>query len=521
MRRRFCAPVRIFPRAGKALAIGFGLRPSRIMAPPMTRFAPSNNSPAALIAAALLFALLAFACLGFFTRYMADDFCQAEKVRKVGFLQTQVRWYGNWTGRFASSFSIAAAASVGPRAAAFLPALLLALWLAGAVWAVWQLALPAGWTSPLLHSLLLAGLVVFATVNGAHDIAQSFYWQAGLLTHVAPLVLLTCTLGAALSAARRRLEGKRFWPSALASALLAFAAGGFSESHTLMQTCGFALAAAACYRHRRSSRWAGAALPLTMTMLAGSLLALCVVALAPGNDVRQGRFPAPQGFAGTAGLTLFYSAAFVPYTAYLSPLNTLLAAALPAWAGARLAGAGRGVTLSPAELMRRLALAAAGGFTLIVASVLPAAYGMSQNLPARGRVIPQFVFVCVTAYCGYVAGAAYRGRPGASEGRSRNLPAWVSAAAVCLLSLAPALAILRVGRLLPLAAESAAAWDRMDREARAAGDRGETDLVVDALDDVEARFGGTAGALKLERDPNHWKNRCQASYYGVRTIRAR
>ena len=58
-----------------------------------------------------------FAYLGSFTRYMADYFCQAAETNKFGFLQTQARWYVNWTGRFASNLSIAAAVSAGPAAA--------------------------------------------------------------------------------------------------------------------------------------------------------------------------------------------------------------------------------------------------------------------------------------------------------------------------------------------------------------------------------------------------------------------
>lgn len=44
--------------------------------------------PAASHAAALLLALSAFAYLGTFTRYMADDFCQASETNKHRVLRT-------------------------------------------------------------------------------------------------------------------------------------------------------------------------------------------------------------------------------------------------------------------------------------------------------------------------------------------------------------------------------------------------------------------------------------------------
>jgi hypothetical protein len=255
--------------------------------------------------------------------------------------------------------------------------------------------------------------------------------------------------------------------------------------------------------------------------LAAALAALCVVVLAPGNAMRQEYFQPPPGLLRLAGLSLFYSAAFVPYTVYLSPLNSFLAAALPAWLGSRLVADGRGTGLTPHETAWRLALSAASGFALITLGVLPAVYGMSQNLPARARIIPQFIFVCVVAYWGYLAGAAFSGRLRVYAGKAHVLRTVGAAAVVCLLLLPPAAAVLRVGRLIPLARESADTWDRIDGEVRAARERGEADLVVDTLDDVEARFGGVAGALKLETDPAHGRNRCMALYYRVKSIRRR
>ncbi len=476
--------------------------------------------PAASIAAALLLALLAFAYLGSFTRYMADDFCQAAETNKHGFLRTQARWYANWTGRFASSVSIAAASAAGPSVPALLPALVLVLGLAGATWAAHQLRLLSGRRGSILYPLLLGSLVVFATVNGAHDLAQSLYWQAGLLTHVAPLALMTFNAGALLLAIRRRLNGREQLTASALAAALAFVAGGFSESVALMQAGGFALAAVACYRCRTAACARAAFTPLVVS-LAGALAALLIIVLAPGNAMREGYFQPPPGLPRMAGLSLFYAAAFVPYTVYLSPLNSFMAAALPAWIGSRLVSEGRVAELTRGETARRLALSAAFGFALITLGVLPAVYGMSQNLPARARIVPQFVFVCVVVYWGYLAGATFSARARADAGGRRGLAALAPAAVVCILLTAPAAAVLRVGGLIPRARESADTWDRVDGEIRAGSSRGEADFVVDTLDDVEERFGGVAGGLKLERDPAHGRNICMAKYYRVRSIRRR
>jgi hypothetical protein len=66
----------------------------------------SSDRPAwvflAIVAAlAALFSLAAHAYLGTFGRYIADDFCTASTLRRLGFLESQSYWYQTWTGCYA------------------------------------------------------------------------------------------------------------------------------------------------------------------------------------------------------------------------------------------------------------------------------------------------------------------------------------------------------------------------------------------------------------------------------------
>src|ERR1051326_9015731 len=56
--------------------------------------------------------LLAHAYLGFFTRYMADDYCTAASARD-GLLAMQKHFYLGWSGRFAFTFTIGLVESLG------------------------------------------------------------------------------------------------------------------------------------------------------------------------------------------------------------------------------------------------------------------------------------------------------------------------------------------------------------------------------------------------------------------------
>src|SRR6267142_1627145 len=133
-------------------------------------------------------ALLAFAYVGHFTRYMADDYCLAVDLRNTGFLKAQKIWYMSWTGKFAYMFTLSVAELIGPAIVPYLPLLALTCWLAAAIWSVRQLALMAGWPRPFETSLVLSGFILFATLNSAHNLVQSFYWQTGMLGYTPPLI---------------------------------------------------------------------------------------------------------------------------------------------------------------------------------------------------------------------------------------------------------------------------------------------------------------------------------------------
>src|ERR1044071_1955217 len=100
----------------------------------MTRLSSRFNLLAAALTVTLLVPLLAFTYLGHFIRYMGDDWCTAAVINRAGLLGAQWSWYVGWTGRFSFSLASGIAPLPGPRAAPFVPALMLALWLAAACW---------------------------------------------------------------------------------------------------------------------------------------------------------------------------------------------------------------------------------------------------------------------------------------------------------------------------------------------------------------------------------------------------
>jgi hypothetical protein len=469
----------------------------------------------ALAVAALSAALLLYAYLGFYTRYFGDDYCTAHVLREVGFIESQRHWYVGWTGRFSFTFAVTAAELLGPAVAQVLPALSLLLWLAAGAWAVYQLA--AGRRRhPFRDSLLLAELGVFATLNHVPNLAQSLYWQTGSLTYVAPLILLTVYAGLVVRALRRAGGGGAGWPLAAAAFALTFVAGGFSDSYAVLQVGALALVLAMCLWLLPAGQ-RRVALRLIAAGLAGALVALVVVALSPGNGVRKESFSPPPTLFSAVRLSLLYSAQFAYVSVMRAPLTTLAMLAGGALVGLQTQnGAGRP---GGGRLWRLLALLPFAAFAFVLMCSAPAAYVMATPLPDRAFIIPRFMLVCTVVCWAYLAGTALRRFFPEGQSAPTILKAAVGALTL-LLMLAPAAAARRTLALIPRARANALDWDRAEREIRAARERGEADVTVRAAEDLEMGLGAAGPDLNLERDPASWKNKCAASYYGIRSLRA-
>lgn len=203
----------------------------------------------------------------------------------------------------------------------------------------------------------------------------------------------------------------------------------------------------------------------------------------------------------------------------ISWLDVLLALLVAAFLSALLAFAYLGQF--DAKKIRTLFLyLPLGAFFLVLSCFVPGVYGTSNDLPGRAHMIPQFILVCATIYWGYLAGTTLLARFSIFRRKGWPLIACSIVVAILVLSV-PLVAIQRTLSLVPRARESASIWDQMDQDIRAAKAQGILDLTVPAVDDIETRLGATDTELNLEHDPQNWKNRCAASYYGVNSIQAR
>jgi hypothetical protein len=304
---------------------------------------------------------------------------------------------------------------------------------------------------------------------------------------------------------------------------LAFLAGGTSETFVAAEVTALVLALVVALLARRG-RIAG----LLAVGVFGALLALFLVAVSPGNAVRQE--------TATSTLPVVALARAVEFTqgwlrlTFARPHATvlLLLVGIPA----AMAAATRMVPNTPVnstcasrrsengadrDRWRRWPVGALGGLAaavlVILASMMPAFYALGSNPPGRAQLIPQFVLVCSIAAFGWILGAAIA--PYLRSLPNQSVPRWVAVAAlVVLLGLGPLAAARDVLPQLAPARAYAADWDQLDREVRTERTAGVQDVTVRPLPST----GLVRNLVFVGPDRNDWFNDCVARYYGLNSI---
>ena len=456
-----------------------------------------------------LAAVLAHAYIGSFARYFADDYCTASILQSKGLIEAQLHWYQTWSGRFSFTFVISVIELAGIQIVPFLPALALTLWLLALTAAILQAGLIVQWPFPTILSILMATLIIYATVDTAPGIVQSLYWQTGMLTYVMPLILLTAFAGIIMYRFRRDASDRYQWGWLIVSGTIAFFAGGFSETYGSLQVVILFFALVFCLTSK-SAKIRRTVLPLVLAGLLGSVLAMSVIFLAPGNEIRQSRFLPPQDPGSLAAMSIkntfrFLKEALSSSTVSLGTaliFSTLIGRMLYPWTSITI--------FSFTKIVQLLGLTLILGFIILLSTIAPAAYGMSLYPPDRALIIPHFILSCIAVLWGYLAGIGLGHIARPVENRWTHYLTIAFLIIFCLVLLwGPIRSVRRVVALSNSAETYASLWDERDFRIREAIGRGETSLTVPILPYIPG---------DLSPSPEFWINRCVAAYYGLDSI---
>jgi Family of unknown function (DUF6056) len=419
---------------------------------------------------AVLVALAAYAARGWYARYVTDDFCTAAVLQKKGFVEAMKFHRRSWSGRYSYYAAKAIPESIGPVTTRFMPGLMIVLFGASAAWTLRRVLA----RQSVLVALLAGAVVVYATIDGTFDVLAingPLLWETGIITYMLPLVLYTLWAGLFFGS-------RSAW---IASAVLMFIAGGFSET-SLAAQCGLtgALTVIALLK-----RWP-VAVRIAAAGFVASIVAAAIVASAPGNVVRMRRLPIPQPVLPAAVQTTQLANSYIGSVAIPEGKALLLVLLCGAIIGA----------IAPRVNARTALLVALAACCGYVASFAPAAWMMSAAPPPRALQVPNFFFIA-TLLPACIALGAFRPR---LIGR-----------------LAPALLVLAI--VVPLYS----AKTTMETMARGRADAAELER-IDAI--LRASRGRrvtvhSPWAIRervLHEQREFWTNRCMADYYGVPAV---
>lgn len=289
-------------------------------------------------------------------------------------------------------------------------------------------------------------------------------------------------------------------------------AGAFSDVYVVLQSAGLLLSIivvelVADADLKSSIR------PFLIAGLVGALLALAIVAAAPGNSIRQAHFTRRLGGWEMLTVTLYDSLRFVAKLVLTHPIIFLAAVSLPSLVKLR----NLNYSNEPVWGRRLILLIPVVVFVLIVCGAATSVYAISMTLPDRSRILLSVTLICGIMVWSWAVGEYLVAKLPERSYKSISLAATI---ALVLLIVPPLISLGSILSIRDGARSFAADWDRQDSELRAAKQNGVNDVVVPQIGDFQSRIGKGPSDLHLRTDAGFWINRTIAMYYGLSSVRA-
>ncbi len=448
--------------------------------------------------------MLVYSYQGWFTRYMADDYCNAVLFRDPfnGLYLRYIQGFGG--NRYSNIWLVGISEFLGGiKSIPYLPVFHILLWVAGLLWGMNELKkqLKANWSNGMTAFLALS--IAFFTLLQAPNLYQIVYWRSSMTTHFAPVVYGTLLAAYLLRKSNLAAKHDFAFVDYFIGFISAFVVGGFSEPTVAVMITLLALALFAV------RRWGSEPTRRRMTHLLawtlfGALLSLTVMAVSPANSRRLG--DSPPSLTELIYDSFFYGLIFIQKTILELPLPSALTLLVPAL----LMSIYQPVELSKIQKQRLLWLAAAImviSYILIVASFSPSVLG--QGYPVeRVRFYARLAMTLGLMIDGALMGVLF------SKLLSRPVLQWALMAMLFATGVVyPLRAVVNAYNLLPEYRARAQAWDERDAFIWKLKAEGQTNLTV-------YQFDGVYRTKELDTYATHWVNQCAAEYYGLESIRA-
>jgi len=442
--------------------------------------------------------------LGSFNRFISDDFCSALFAERLGVFRSVWFWYLNWFGTYSASFMDTLLPLMGTRGITYSVFTVLMIWLVIIVVAIFSL-LPReiAISDRVFTAIALGSTLIFVTLLISPNVPQSLYWWGGMRAYIPPLIFaaLFVTLYKQLTA-NDYPDNYVYWMFGL-SLLVSLVGGGFSEIFIPVQLVFFVFIILLGLVTGKLSIKSREFIFLAIGLF-GSILALMLVIMAPGNAKRQAFFPASPDVILILGIAL---------NGFLSFLKDIVgtpdkAAGLSALA---IAATWLGMQCPPSRVPKGwiAPFILFTGFIVAFGCFPSAAYGMSDVPPTRTLIIPAYFLVISLTLAGYCFGRWLAHALKYETSSVIKIGFSVSVTAMMLFSAWVNGQVLLSGR--PKYSDYAVQWDQMNAQILNAKTAGEALVIIPEM-------VNWAGLDNPNDNPKFWVNYCMSEFYGINVL---
>ncbi len=459
----------------------------------------------ALTAVTSILVLLPFIYTGIYSRYQADDYCSAQLLRLNGFINAQWQSYTGWSNRFSTMIVTGMVDPLDVLGMQILPTILVVGLILSGYYLLHSIRKTFGWSLSDLEMVVIAGLITFISLYSAPNQFQSLFWRSGSITYTLPIIGLLLLSAILVSQNTSKISR---WKITLV-ALLAFFIGGFSETTAALQLALLVMAAGLILWRSRNNGVKLQGKCFLWAAIAGTILALIFMIISPGNTVRLSQMPEPPTFFRWLYLTFRFGLGFI-YQSFSSYPLPILATGIIGFA---LSQQRDWLNAQPRQWTYLFWVIPLVVFLAIVATCAPSAFAQGAYPEDRALISARYILTAgITAYA-YLIGIVYLHWRQQSP-KFRLLPAQSTFGFIlvfmCFYLFYGALQTLAV---IPDYQARAKAWDARASNIQISRQSGEKNLMVQAYDSI--------GRIReLSDDPQHWVNRCAATYYQVDSISA-
>jgi hypothetical protein len=466
-------------------------------------------------ALAMLAAIGVYAYLGTFSRYLSDDYCEANFVNKDGPVIAVIDRYvaGEWraANRYSNLLFVGFGELLGEHNMPITTAGMVLLWPIGLSWSVHEFRKLFKVDWPVQTDCFLGATLGFFILLQAPNLFQTIYWRSSMMTHFAPIVFGSLFFAFWLKQARRGLEHKI--PRHIQFGILfgTFILAGFSEPPvtTMVTALGLSLPAVWFWVKSPASK---KLLTLLAWTFAGAFLGLMVMVLSPANFNMTNNDT--LGVIEILRDSFSFSYIFVLFSFKEIPLPNILSAAIPALVV--LAYFQSQSVDEPRKSTARLVwtLILVSPFVmwiLIAAGFSPSVYG--QGFPVeRMRFLARSIMSAAFMFEGALIGLLLRDL---KLNIKQDVVQWIALGLLVLTGFVyPIRAAVNVyPASVPEYQARAEMWDLRDAYIKRHAAAGEQDIIVPG-------YSGVYSIKELDDNPEHWVNICAARFYGVNSIRA-